>query len=181
MSKVSLWLKFAGLFFPHHLSFHGNKSNNNKLPLPPREKNSWTKPSIFWGSKCLFFRWGTFWGVRSVLDLSSGTYRKLIFKRMPGRSPLRWLPSVTFGLAGWLCLFPLSHGIPKGDVNISWVRFFRRTRAEGVFYRKRVCVCVFTSLCEYLYFYLLIYSKHTPVCSHTKSSTKRMWILVASH
>lgn len=101
----------------------------------------------FLGFKMFVFPVGIFWGVRSVLDLSSGTYRKLIFKRMPGRSPLKWLPSVTFGLAGWLCLFPLSHSIPKGDVNISLVRFFRRTRAEGVFLpQKCVCVCVCSPL-----------------------------------
>ena len=163
MSKISL-LKYAGLFF-FRITFPFVEIRATKKKLHPQRNengNGWTfvfngrgKTSEPHHQICVFkmfvFGWGTFSGVRSVLDLSSGTYRKLIFKRMPGLD----LKGVTEKNHAWrvdCVLFKkcngrkmsrmlVSQSIPKGDVNISLVRFLKRTSAEVVLAAK-VCAGV---------------------------------------
>ena len=65
--------------------FHDNKKTNGWIFLNGRGKTSEPHHQSFGLFKIFVFPVKELaWGVRSVLDLASGTYRKLIFKRMPG-------------------------------------------------------------------------------------------------
>ena len=91
-------------------------------------------------------------------EISEACAQSWIFLRAPIAS---WSSNVCQAGRRWNdylrppSLFPLNHGIPKGDVNISLVRCLIRTSAEVAVYRKSVWA-VFIYLGEY-YLSICIY------------------------